>query len=67
MPTFIFRPINVADIASAVGKSTIQVTLGTNPQGVITVTVPTLTAGQRTALKGLFTARGYVEHPAAVF
>ena len=63
---FIFRQINLADIASAAGLSTIQVTLTTHPDGVITVTVPTLTPGQKTTLINLFTARGYVEDPAAV-
>lgn len=67
MEHFVFRPINLADIAAAVGKSTTDMrltTTGPDGIGVVAVDTPDLTLGQRAALRSLFTNRGYVEDPA---
>ena len=64
MQRFVFRPINIADISSAVGKSTTDLRLTTTSGGVVAVDTPDLTIAERAALRSLFTKRGYVEDPA---
>ena len=72
MEHFVFRPINLADIAAAVRKNTTELRLTTGPDGpdgpsgeggVVAVDTPDLTVAERAALRALFTNRGYVEDP----
>ncbi len=64
MERFVFRPINLADIAAALGENTTGLRLTSSENGVIAIDTPNLTAAKRTALRNLFTGRGYVEDPA---
>ena len=63
MERFVFRPINLADIASTVGKDATELRLTTEDGGVVAVDAPDLTVAERAALRFLFTNRGYVEDP----
>ena len=63
MERFVFGPINLADIAAAVGKDAIELRLTTEADGTVTFDTPDLTAAERAALRALFTNRGYVEDP----
>ena len=66
MPNFAFRQLNLSDVAAALGKTTTEITLSTSEDGVITVTVPSISASQEADLKALFESRGFVEDPALV-
>lgn len=57
MERFVFRPLNVADIAAALGKNTTDLRLTTGG-GVVAVDAPDLTLAERAALRSLFTNRG---------
>ncbi len=62
MERFLFRPINLADIASATGKNTTDLRV-TITDGFFAVDAPDLTVAEQAALRALFTSRGYVEDP----
>ena len=61
MERFVFRPINLVDIASTLGIDAAGLRLTSNADGVVEVDTPNLTAAKRSALRSLFTTRGYVE------
>ena len=61
MERFVFRPINLADIAATLGIGAAALRLTSNADGAVEVDTPNLTASKRSALRSLFTARGYVE------
>lgn len=61
MERFIFRPVNLTDIATAVGKNSVEIRLTSNPDGTVEIETPTLTETKRSALRALFTSRGLVE------
>ena len=61
MERFIFRPFNLSDIAAAVGTDATELRLTENEDGVVEVDTPNLTAAKRSALRSLFTSRGFVE------
>ena len=61
MERFKYRPINLSDIATAVGQNPLDMRLTENADGTIEIETPDLTATKRSQLRALFTSRGFVE------
>ena len=61
METFSFRPKSLEEIASVIAKSSEKIKVTRYQDGQVDIETPNLTAGQRTALRDIFSALGLVE------
>ena len=64
MERFIFRTIQLSDVAGAIAIPAIDLTLTSNPVGSIEIDTPNQNAAQRLALRNIFT-KAYVEDTTA--
>jgi len=63
MERFTFHPITLADIATALGLSSVDLRLTTNEDGSMEIETPNLPTAKKVKLRLLFTNRGFVEGP----